>query len=408
MMGHYKEASKYFRSATKIDDSSIYALCGLTLCQIAENGITEQARQQIEFLNEIQGLNKIPLLIFMTSKIAENGDKAIAYLIEACEIHFKNLQTLSFGHEYLVRFDPDFLLQVANELLQYSPVQSTVKIGATITKDTLHISLKHSLNILEAVVKACPGLVRGIYMLAKIQFLCGEVSVASNTLNKILNDIDATDTDAHLLLAQIYIQQKQFLKASQSLEVCLSHNFSVRENPMYHLLHGLVQKNNQQLEEAQKSFINALNLIGFKNIGSTTASQPSSMSPSKQKLAGNKSLLPLTDKVTLFLELIDTYMGMGQTVDCERVMQTALEEFSHSTEHGRLVITNAEIALQHGNVNRALDLLKSILPGQPYYLQVSEYFYRKQKLGKRFQIDTSLYLVQIFISSSKYMRILFI
>lgn len=270
LMGNYKEATKCFRSATKVDDSSIYALCGLTLCQMAENGINtenKQVQQQIEFLNEIQGgVNKIPLLLYMTAKITENSDKAISYLIEACEIHFKNLKTLSFGYEYLLRFDPDFLLQIAKELLQHCPIQSTIiKIDKTPISqqyEALHISLKQSLNILEVLVKACPGLLNGIYMLAKVQFLCGDIQMALTTLNKILNDIDSTCTDAYMLMAQIQIQQKQYQKAIQNLEICLSNNFAIRDNPLYHLLNGIVQKNQQQFDEAQKSFITAMNSLG--------------------------------------------------------------------------------------------------------------------------------------------------
>ena len=65
----FKDAVKYFKQATKVDDSSINALCGLTLCQLTESGPSEQVSQQIEFLTELQGSVKIPLLILMTAKI---------------------------------------------------------------------------------------------------------------------------------------------------------------------------------------------------------------------------------------------------------------------------------------------------------------------------------------------------
>lgn len=158
LLGRYKEAIKYFRSATKLDDSSILALCGLTLCQLTEFGSNEQVQQQVEFLNELLGTNKNPLILFMSAKLEQNNpEKAISLLIQACELHFKNLKMLAYGAEYLRHFNPDFLLQVINELLQYSPIQSTVIVGQVISKDTLHISLKHSLNILDQIVQACPG-----------------------------------------------------------------------------------------------------------------------------------------------------------------------------------------------------------------------------------------------------------
>ncbi|XP_055902735.1 tetratricopeptide repeat protein 21B-like [Eupeodes corollae] len=365
LMGNYKEATKCFRSATKVDDNLFFALCGLTLCQIIENGVTEQVRQQVEFLNEMKGINKEPILLLLSSKIAENGDKAVALLIEATEIHFKNLKTLSFGAEYLLRFDPDFLLQLTEELMQHSPVQVQVKVGVNLTKDTLHMSLKHCLNILEAVCKACPGSVKAIFLMAKVEFLCGEISSSTTTLQKILNDIDPTYTDAHLLIAQIHIQQKQFSKALQSLEIGLSHNFSVRENPLYHLLIGIVQKNQQQYVEAQKSFLNAMNLTGSKF---TQESSSNVASPKKYRKSDIGSFT-LADKVTLYLELIEVYIQLGESFESERLLQNAMEEFSGTSEEGRLVIANSDLGLQSGNIAKAIELLEEIQPGQSYYIQ---------------------------------------
>ena len=44
-MKQAKNAVKFFRNATKIDDNSIQALCGLTLCQLLESGNTTQVRK---------------------------------------------------------------------------------------------------------------------------------------------------------------------------------------------------------------------------------------------------------------------------------------------------------------------------------------------------------------------------
>lgn len=367
LLGHYKEATKYFRSATKLDDSSIYALCGLTLCQLAESGPTEQVNQQIEFLNEIQGSVKTPLLLYMTAKVVKNNsDKAISYLVQACEYQFKNLKTLSYGTEYLRRFDPEFLLQVTNELIQHSPIQPTVASNSTVSKETLHLSIKHSLNILEAIVKACPGLVQAVYQLAKVEFLCGEIAASAATLQKILQDLDPTYTDAHLLIAQIHIQQHQFQRSAQSLEICLSHNFNVRDNPMYHLLNGIIKKSQHQYEEAVKCYVTTMNLSGFESL----------TSPSKTKNSGKEiQHLSLSDKATLYLEMVDVYMVTNQSTEAAKTMQVALEEFVGTPEEGRLLIANAELALGKNDLAKAIEMLKNIHPGQTYYLQVILIFY---------------------------------
>ncbi|XP_031631527.1 tetratricopeptide repeat protein 21B-like [Contarinia nasturtii] len=359
LQGHYKEAVKHFRAATKVDDSSLQALCGLTVCQMAESGVSEQVKQQIEFLCEIQGTTKNPLLLYMSAKTIENNsDKAISILAEACEIHFKNLKTIPYGAEYLRRFDPDFLLNITNDLLKYSPTQSTINIDdIDVTKKTLHISLKQSLNILEAIVKAYPGSVLAVYQLAKIEFLCGEISEATATLQRLLNDIDPSYSDAHLLLAQIHIQQKHYQRANQNLETCLSHNFEVRDNPMYHLVNGVIKKNLLQFEDAQKSFQTALNICGVANSNT-------SLNKSKDKYA-----LELSDRVTLYLQMIDVYLLMNQQSEAIKIMEHSFEEFSNTPEEGRIIIASADIALQQGKIDKVLHYLKNIQPGQPYYMQ---------------------------------------
>lgn len=393
LLGRLSQATKYFRSATKLDDSAIDALCGLTLCQIIESGPSEQVNQQIEFLNELQGNTKIPLLLLMSSKLsAKAPDKAISLLVECCEIQFRNLKTLAYGPEYLRKFDPDFLLQVTNQLLNYAPIQASGNANIpTLVKENLHISLKHSLNILEAVVKACPGLVQGVYQLARVQFLSGEISKSAQTLQKIITELDPTYTDAHLLIAQIHIQSKSYQRALQNLEVCLSHNFNVRENPLYHLLQGVVYKSQQSYEQSLRAFLQAINLTKM-TVETTGKVQPGKLggsSPSKRnkKITETTTELSLANRVTLYLEIIDVYTVTEQSAEATKWMQTAIEEFSSTPEGDRLTIANAELFLQQGNVNRCIDLLQRIKPEQPYYLQAKTkmadvYLHqRKDRLG---------------------------
>jgi len=47
-----------------------------------------------------------------------------------------------------------------------------------------------------------------------------------------------------------------------------------------------------------------------------------------------------------------------------------LEEFSGTAEEGRLVIADADLVLQQGNISKVIELLQSVQAGQPYYLQV--------------------------------------
>ncbi|CRK98820.1 CLUMA_CG012072, isoform A [Clunio marinus] len=366
LLKQLKNAVKFFRNATKIDDNSMQALCGLTLCQLLDNGHSTQVSQQIEFLTEIQGTsNKSPLLLFLTAKLLHDKPKeAIASLIEACEVHFKNLKTLSFGAEYLRAFDPDFLLELCKELLQYCPIQQSITMKTNIPRETLHVSLKNSINILETVVKALPGSCEALFNLARVQFLSGEVAASALSLQKILQEIDPTFTPAHLLIAQIHIQQNNHQRASQSLEICLSHDFKIRDNPLYHLIFGIVLKAQQNFEECLKSFKMAMTICGYYNVTNSDEYNEKSSKTSSEKIA-----LGLADLVTLFLEMINTYTLMNEHSEAAKLMQFAMKEFEKTPESGRVIIANADFYLSQGNTIRSLELLSSIHPGQSYYLQ---------------------------------------
>ena len=55
----------------------------------------------------------------------------------------------------------------------------------------------------------------------------GDIGAAQSSLEHCLEQCPS-HADAHLLMAQIHLLQGNFSLCSQSLELCLSHNFEVR------------------------------------------------------------------------------------------------------------------------------------------------------------------------------------
>ena len=55
---------------------------------------------------------------------------------------------------------------------------------------------------MEPLTKAVPGLIHGIYFLAKVKYISGEVDPAKVNLQRIL-DKDPSYSDAHILMAQV-------------------------------------------------------------------------------------------------------------------------------------------------------------------------------------------------------------
>lgn len=360
LQGKIKEATRYYKTAAKTNESSVDALIGMTLCELADHGVSDQIHHQMEFILEMFGSDLTPVLLFMQAKInSSSPDKATKYLNESIDLHLKPLTWYPYGETYLKLLDPDFLLDITKEYLKFSPRQSD-----SITKNKLVVvqpnsGIKKSLSILKMITKACPGLQDGLYLLAKVQYLVGDSSSAMNTLNHILKNVDTGAADAHILMAQIYIHQGLYQRASQSLEMGLSNNFKVRENPLYHFISGLVYKNENNVDETIKSLTTALSLIDLR---------PDDLTYNKPDKELNCELT-LADRASLYMELVHAYTLSGQKHEAAKILQNAMGEFKGCPEEARIVIMNADQALETRDVKTAIDMLNKIKPEEPYYIE---------------------------------------
>ena len=355
LKGKVKEAQRYYKTATKLDESSILALSGIISCQLQDKQF-DIAKEQLDFLKEIQGgtVNKAEIL-YMSALLGRltqaSSEGVMASLNEAVESHFRAVRGLTFGPDYLTVMNPDFVVLLVKEYLMYAPSNPATQGQA------IAAPLKKSLMILEPVTKACPGQKDALYLLSKAKFLSGDLKSAVSTLQHVLDNIDPTDAECHLLMAQIQLHQGNFLNAQQSLEVGLSYNFEVRDHPIYHLINAKVMKTNGNIQESIKTLQTALNLVNRKKVGSA----------GKQK--GDFSM---TDKVSVYLELAEAYRQTGQNQEASRIMNEAMSEFMGTVEELRITVANAELALSKGEVDSALNILRAITPAQPYYLQARE------------------------------------
>jgi tetratricopeptide repeat protein 21B len=63
-----------------------------------------------------------------------------------------------------------------------------------------------------------------------------------------LDSVDKTNADGYLLMSRILIKQGHYESASQTLEVGLSYNFKIRDDPLYYMIIGTVAKESGDLE----------------------------------------------------------------------------------------------------------------------------------------------------------------
>ncbi|XP_074652535.1 tetratricopeptide repeat protein 21B-like [Tubulanus polymorphus] len=360
LQGRVKDAMKCYKNAMKLDETSVAALTGIIHCQLLEDQL-EDAAQQLEFLNEIQqSIGKTSELMYLSAVLARkrNQDPQIVLqnLDEAIETHFIGIKDLPLGPDYYMYLNPDFLLQVINEYLMYAPqqVESQQNQGNPV--------LKRCTQILEPLNRAVPGMLEGLYLMAKIKYISGNMDASQSILEHCL-DVDPSMAMVHLLLAQILLEKGKYQQADQSLEMGLSHRFEVREHPLYHLIKARIQKKMNENEEAVKTLQSAMSLPGVRK----RAMRPVQRKPGRQQLD-----ISTNDRVSVFLELADAHRLCNEQHEAVKIMQDAISEFEGTPEEIRITIANADISIAHGDVDSAINTLRNVQPGQPYFVQARE------------------------------------
>ena len=114
--------------------------------------------------------------------------------------------------------------------------------------------------------------------------------------NILVDNLDPTMAEAHLLMAQIQVHEGNYLSAQQNLEVGLSYNFEVRDHPIFHLINAKVQKDQGNIEDAEKTLKKALELA-LKDL------EVSKKGPKQND--GKKIAFTTADLATIYLELAD-------------------------------------------------------------------------------------------------------
>ncbi|XP_003478712.1 tetratricopeptide repeat protein 21B [Cavia porcellus] len=357
LQGKVKEALTWYQTAMTLDNTSISALTGFIRSQLMD-GQLQEADQQLEFLSEVQqsiekSTELIYLHVILAMKKNKQQEEVIHLLNDVLDTHFLQLEDVPLSIQYFETLNPDFLLEIITEYLNFCPMLPASPGQA------LAPFFRRCTLVLETIVRTVPGLLQAVFLIAKVKYLSGNIEAAFNNLQYCL-DHNPSYADAHLLMAQVYLSQEKFKQCSQSLELCLSYNFDVREYPLYHLIKAQSQKKMGEITEAVKTLHMAMNLPGMRRTGASSKSQ------------GRKTEVDAAHRLSIFLELVEVHRLNGEQHEAAKVLQDAIHEFSGTSEELRVTIANADLALAQGDAEQALRILRNVTAEQPYFIEAKE------------------------------------
>eukprot|EP00045_Choanoeca_perplexa_P015875 m.206398 g.206398 ORF g.206398 m.206398 type:complete len:1328 (+) comp17103_c0_seq1:37-4020(+) len=380
---HVREAGKRYKKAMGVDETSVVALTGLILCQILV-GQLDDAEQQLDFLQEVQtSIGKTAELVYlralMASKRMQSTPAIVELLDEAVELHLASVTTPSVPAEFFLKLQPDFVLDLAKLYLQYCPSEPPAK------GDTPSPVLAKVCTLLETLTKLVPGCVEAVFLLAQAKYLSG-LTTASQSGAQYCLKMNPGYADAHLLMAQVQLQQGNIASASQSLQTGLSYNFEVREAPLYHVINAAILAAEGKHADRTKALQTAMALPGVKRAVQTVAS-------AKKK---SRKSVPVGDRVTVYLALAQAYLAMDKPEEADKTMTEAKMEFQGTREEVRVTIADADLSVRNGKVEAAITALRCVTPDMPYFIQAYEKMasiYLEHRKDKRQYISCYKHLV---------------
>jgi len=159
-----------------------------------------------------------------------------------------------------------------------------------------------------------------------------------------------------LLLARIYHEKDQPNAALQYLEQGLSHDFTVRNHPLYHLVKAQVLNAAGEIEPAAKVLQAAMELPGVKTIGGTPVQPSNSM-----------VMLSVSDRASIYTLLVNLLTKLKNLDEATQTIKHAIAEFAGTSEEVKVLVANSQLAIEKGEVDQALNMLKTMKPDHPQY-----------------------------------------
>ncbi|KAL0591594.1 hypothetical protein ABG067_001192 [Albugo candida] len=377
LLANYQLSMDAYKKALTYEESNEMALHGMIYCQI-KLGEVEDAYQQMEFLNIIQesvGTNaSFTFLQALLSWYKDRNRSKHSYLLqESVRLHMEDFKKhMQSGDastsELLCALNPSFLVELAAECMDGEIFENT---GRKLDKDSENSSsaLANGMSILEKLVRNSPGLLHAQLLLAQAYFGCDRLDDAYQICSTMLS-LEPNFSEAHLMIARIFLERDNHRSASSSLEQALSHDFAVRHTVPYHTIKAKIAESTGDIENSFEELQVALNLleaaakcISERQLSSKKRSGGAISSQAQARLKNTT----LYDKASVYIQLAQVLAQMNKLPEATKTIQDAMSLFQGSTQEVRVLVANSELAVRRGDYKTAVDILSNVPSYSPAF-----------------------------------------
>ncbi len=331
-------------------------------CKILQ-GEVDDIDTEIESLNLMQGTEgktsqsaylEALLQIKKPMESQESFVNALRFADNALKIQITYSKTLSGGFSLYTNLNPDFLFSLAELYLSQISMK---EMNQRSENPSPTQPVGKGLKLLETITRQVPGFLPAYMLIAKGKLAVGNEIDAAAAVNKVL-DMDNKNEEGCILDAMIKAKRKEYEGAMSSLQDAIGHNFKIKENPLFLLIKGEIEFEMKDYVSATLTMEQAFNLPAIKN---------------KEALASSKKYRVLCfsekDRCAIYLLLAKCYTKNKKFKESKTIMDQAIREFVGTTEQGGVTLTNALIATEAGDIKKALGILKSVRPTDPYFAE---------------------------------------
>uniref|UniRef100_A0A8B9LSI0 Tetratricopeptide repeat domain 21B n=1 Tax=Astyanax mexicanus TaxID=7994 RepID=A0A8B9LSI0_ASTMX len=227
------------------------------------------------------------------------------------------------------------------------------------------------------------------------QLMDGQVEKASQQLDFFQEVQQSLGRSAEVSLLQAILAQKKGA-AEERVVALLKEATELHLQTLRGLPHGvdylqrlnlnfLLQVVSMHLANSQVCFLvlrqmpqyNLIKARALKGIGELTKAiqclrMLTAMPGVRRATEGRETSLSLSERVSVFLELADALRLNGEQHEAANVMQDAIWLFKETPEEMRVMVANVDLALAKDDVDTALNVLRTITPGNSCYIQGKE------------------------------------